>query len=227
MITFVTWKWSTPGYRSTFGPNAVNTMRRMLARHYPEPHRFCCVTNDAKGIDADIEIVPDREDWASVPSPHGNGNPTCFRRLRLFAPDARETFGDRVVSIDLDCVITGDLRPLFDRGEDFVAWQDAMHPRQMNGSLWKLRTGAHPEVWEQFNRNAPVKALAAGFVGSDQGWISYCLQGTPRWTREDGVLSFRVDCKNGLPAGARLVAMHGKTDPWSVGVPAWIAEHYR
>src|SRR5688572_21482656 len=37
-LTVVTWKWKpAEGYRSTYGPETVNVLRRMVARHYPEP----------------------------------------------------------------------------------------------------------------------------------------------------------------------------------------------
>lgn len=230
LLTVVCWRWSTPGYRSQFGPESVNALSAMVARNYPAPHRFVCCTNDAKGIAGHVEIVSDRADWSHIRSPHGAGNPSCYRRLRLFAPDAAETFGERVVSLDLDCVIVGDLRPLWDRPESFVGWQDPLYPRQLNGSMQMLRTGAHPEVWDGFNpARSPSLAKAAGFVGSDQGWLSYCLPDAARWTAADGVYSFRKDCAQGLPDGARIVFFHGKVDPWSAQAQAlpWVRENWR
>lgn len=226
VITFVCWLWKTPGYRSQFAPEHVRTLRNMIQRHYPLPHRFACVTANPEGLDG-IEIIPDRADFAEIPSPHGHGNPSCFRRLRLFAPDAAETFGERVVSIDLDTVIAGDLRPLFERSDDFVIWQDPFHAKQGCGALWMLKTGSHPEVWNGFDPDrSPQIARGAGFMGSDQGYLSHRLFAAPRWTRADGVYSFRVDCKGGLPKDARVVCFHGKTDPWSPDAPAWVAQHY-
>jgi alpha-N-acetylglucosamine transferase len=50
--------------------------------------------------------------------------PGCFCRLRMFDPqwqrDRGMVEGDRIVSIDLDVVITGPLDPLFYRPEKFV-----------------------------------------------------------------------------------------------------------
>jgi hypothetical protein len=74
--------------------------------------------------------VPLWDDYAQRPEPARRKNPSCYRRLRAFAPDIAATFGQRFVSIDLDCVITGDLRPLWNRSEDFVIWGDTnpQHP---------------------------------------------------------------------------------------------------
>jgi hypothetical protein len=106
----VTFKWEPfVGYRSRFESEHVNTLFRMIDRHYPSPYRRICVTDNPIGIDTNrIEVVPLWPDFANVPNPNGRTNPSCYRRLKLFAPDARETFGERLVSIDLDTVIVGD-----------------------------------------------------------------------------------------------------------------------
>lgn len=237
MLSVVTWKWKpAPGYRSTFGPETVNTAKRMVARHYPDPHRFLCVTDDPAGIDADVEIVPLWNDFANVPSPHGGNNPSCYRRLRMFHPEIGQVFGERFVSMDLDCVVTGDLRPLFNRTEDFVAWGDT-NPKpgsHYNGSLMLMTAGARPQVWTQFDpATSPQLSLRAQCWGSDQGWISYCLGGgEKKFGHKDGVYSFRNDLQQTreLPQNARLVIFHGRHDPWGPYAQMnfrWIAEHYR
>lgn len=231
-MTFVTWKWSRPGYRSTFTGAHVNRLAAMLARHYARPHRVVCVTNDAAGIDPAVVIVPDRADFADIPSVHGGANPSCFRRLRMWHPDAAQWFGERFASLDLDLVITRDVTGIFDRGEDFVAYRDPYYPRQYNGSLMLLRAGARPDVWEAFDPDrSPQIARGVGFVGSDQAWISLRAFGAPTWSEEDGIYSYRRDIEprgGALPADARIVVMHGNTDPWSPAAQAlpWVREHW-
>lgn len=224
MLTVVTWRWKpADGYRSTFGPDTVNVLRRMVARHFPHPHRFVCVTDDAAGIDASVEILPAWNDFAGVPSPHGGRNPSCYRRLRLFHPDAAQWFGERFVSLDLDMVITGDLTPLWHRPEDIVLWGDTnpLPGSHYNGSMMLLRAGARPRVWTEFDPAvSPQLSLRAKCHGSDQGWISYCLgPGEAKWTRADGVYSYRNDLAphgaSRLPSDAKLVVFHGHVDPWA------------
>lgn len=237
MLTIVCWRWQPRlGYRSVFGPETVNVLRRMVARHYPDPHRFVCVTDQTDGIDAEVEILKPWNDFAHVANPHGHKHPSCYRRLRAFAPDIAAAFGERFVSLDLDCVITGDLRPLWNRPEDFVIWGDTNPKTFYNGSMFLLRAGARPQVWERFDpHSSPEKAFAAGRFGSDQGWISHCLgPGEVRWTRRDGVYSYRNDFKlrgrTELPGDARIVFFHGSDDPWSMHVRddhAWIVRHWR
>lgn len=236
MLSVVTWKW-TPRrtYRSTFSPATVNTLRAMVARHYPDPHRFICVTDEPDGIDPRVEILPDWHDFEDVPSPHGAHQPSCYRRLRLFHPDAAQWFGDRFVSLDLDMVIMGDLRSLWNRANNFIAWGDTNPRTFYNGSMMLLSAGARPNVWTTFDpRTSPAEARAAGQFGSDQGWISHCLgRGEAKWTTADGVFSYRNHIlKNQtrhLPAGAKVVIFHGSVDPWSAKAQQlpWVRQHYR
>jgi len=214
-------KWTPPpGYRSTFGPEAVNVLQHMVARHYAAPHRFTCITDDARGLDPAVHVVPLWSDFATIPSPHGGHNPSCYRRLRVFAPDIAPILGDRFVCVDLDTVIVGDLAPLFDRPEDFVIWGETDPRSFYNGSMFLLRAGTRTRVWDEFDpQYSPQRAKAAGKFGSDQGWISFCLgRGEATWNRRDGVYSYRVHLKphgGRLPADARMVMFHGHEDPWS------------
>jgi hypothetical protein len=233
----VCWKWRKPGYRSTFTAEHVNTLRRMVARHYDRPHRFVCVTDDPAGLDDGIEAQEIGEDWAALPNPSWPAGPSCYRRLALFAPDAGQRFGERFVSLDLDVVITGDLTPLWERPEPIVLWSDPLfHPKGMyNGSMMLIAAGAAPELFTEFDPStSPLAAKAAGCLGSDQGWISYRLgRGRPVWTAADGVYSFWVHLerqKKRLPPGARMVVFHGHRDPWMPEVQsefAWVREHWR
>lgn len=233
-LMVVCFKWRpAPGYRSVFRAEAVNTLQRMVARHYAEPHSFVCVTDDPAGLDPSIRVVPLWSDFAQVPSPHGRHNPSCYRRLKVFDPAIVDVLGPRFVCVDLDTVITGDLAPLWNRSEDFVIWGET-HPTSFyNGSMFLLSAGARPQVWTDFDpRTSPRRAKAAGRFGSDQGWISYRLgKGEATWGRDDGVYSYRVHIQplaNRLPENARMVMFHGATDPWSLAMKRvpWVQEHY-
>ncbi len=231
----VVWKWHTPGYRSTFGPETVNAIAAMVRKWYPDPVRVICVTDEAKGIDAQVEIIPAWNDYADVPSPHGGTNPSCYRRLRLFHPDAAQWFGRRFVSLDLDTVITGDLRPIWNRPEDVVLWGDT-NPQpgsHYNGSMMLIAAGCRPQVWTDFNpATSPQESLRAKAWGSDQGWISYVLgKGEAKWTQADGVYSYRNHLhKTGgcLPSDAKVVSFHGRVNPWDRDAQrlGWVREHY-
>lgn len=235
MLNVICFKWKPPpGYRSEFGPRAVNVLAHMVARHYRGPHKFHCVTDDDRGIDRSVGIIPLWSDFANVASPHGARNPSCYRRLRMFAPDAGELLGERFVSLDLDCVITGDVTPLWDRPEDFVIWGDTAKNTPYNGSMILHRAGTRPQLWTDFDPlRSPALGRRLGYIGSDQAWIGAKLgPREARWTKADGVYSYRNEVApagGALPKDARIVIFHGRVDPWDregQSLP-WVRQHWR
>lgn len=232
--TIVTWRWPPhDGYRSKYGPETINTLAAMVRRNYGRPHRFVCVTDDTRGIDPRIEVIPDFKDFTHLQSPHGPKNPACYRRLRMFHPEIATHFGSRFVSMDLDMVIVGDLVPLWDRPEDIVLYGDTGPRSHYNGSMILLKAGSRPQVWTEFDpQESPRLAKRANFWGSDQGWLSYKLgKREARWGKADGVYSYRNDIapKNGiLPENAIVAVFHGGTDPWHprAQLLPWVSQNY-
>jgi hypothetical protein len=234
VLSVVSWRWARKGYRSQFTAQTVNILKSMVARHYPDPHRFICCTDDPDGLDSDIEVVPLWNDHADLAHPWSSSHPSCYRRLKAFAPEMRDTFGPRFVSIDLDCVILDDLRPLWNRPEDFVGLAGTQPPTTFNGSMFLMNAGARAQVWEQFDPiKTPQEAKARGHYGSDQAIVSYILNGKEAtWGPADGVYSYRIHVQpvgNRVPEGARVIFFSGKKDPWSPGVDRldWVVRNYR
>jgi hypothetical protein len=236
-LTFVCWKWRPPatGYRSKFNHAAVNVLYSMLQRHYLKPFDLVCVTDDPLGIDPKIRTLKLWSDYATIPSPHGPGNPSCYRRLKMFSRSAGELFGPRICSIDLDVVICREITALFDTDLDFKMYGDTAIGTPYNGSLIYHRAGARPQLWEKFDPlTSPALGLKLKYIGSDQAWIGACLgPNEAKFTKADGVYSYRNEIapRGGtLPPTAKIVIMHGHTDPWDPHVQRkhkWIAEHYR
>lgn len=225
----------TPQYRTKFSAEHVNTFRNMVERHYPDDHEVVCVTNIPDGIDERVRIVPLWDEFASVYSPHGNNQPACYRRVRAFSRDMADLIGPRFVSVDLDCVIVGDMRTLWNRKEDFLIYHYPMRTTPYNGSMWMMNAGAREQVYTQFDPNvSPLKAKKAGLRGSDQAWFAYVLGDREKtWGYKDGVVAWRSDLKQRgyvLPPHSRIVFFHGLVDPWDKEArdrAPWIEEHYR
>lgn len=242
MISVVTFLWAPkPGYRSKFTLDHVATMARMVRRHYPDAHRFVCFTDQVDKVthcvsdDVPYVLAPLWIDYADVTHPHGSHNPSCYRRLRLYSDWSRETLGNRVVQIDLDMVICGDLRPLWNRPEPFVFWSDQLNPHgRINGAMQLITPGLRDEIWSKFD---PILARQVGMErgkwGSDQGWLAHNFPPGSHgsWGAADGCYSWRVHCQpkgGGLPSDAKVVNFHGPGDPWALAAShPWIKEHYR
>jgi hypothetical protein len=118
MITVLLWKWRQRNYRSKFTADHVNIMTNMIGRNLDLPHKVLCITDDPDGVKCETYPLWDEP---SIILPEGR--PNCYRRLKVFGEFGKE-LGDRLFSVDLDAVITGNITQLLDRTEDFVAWED-------------------------------------------------------------------------------------------------------
>lgn len=208
-----------------YGPEHVNTLRRMVARHLSVEHTFWCVGDDPGGLDPEVRYRPCD---ASL-LPLGG----CYVRLEMWQREA-EPLGSRVLMLDLDAVVVGSLDALVARREPAVLYRDPLFGRARgwlyNGAFVLMEPGARPEVWESFDpATSPAAVLASGLKLNDQAWLGMTLgPAMPVVTAADGVLSYKFDGvrERGLPPGARIVFFSGRPKPWQAG-DRWIAEHYR
>lgn len=234
MISFVTYKWQQPGSPRLFTSEHVNTLFAQVTRHYPREFRFICVTDAAAGLDEGIESLSIPVRFDDVPSPQGQRFPSCYCRLWNFSREA-QILGERILSLDLDCVILDDLRPLVDREEDFVGWCDERSDKgkRIAGGIYLLTTGSMTHVWETFNpRTSPREAFEACFRGSDQGWMSYKIEPKGRWTKADGLtkINWTPQGAKKPPKGARIVFTSGAKPPWSKDAQSkypWVREAWK
>src|SRR5688500_5728964 len=111
MLTILLWLWHHATWEQArqYTPEHVNTCARMIHRNLTLPHRFILLT-DQMDADYDPLIQPMKlwDDWHDVRNETWRDEfPQCYVRLRAFAPGMKPILGDRFVSIDLDCVVTG------------------------------------------------------------------------------------------------------------------------
>lgn len=226
------------GYRSTFTSAHVNTAFSGFSRNFKENFNPICITDDAEGLHPDIRPVKIWDDHANIPNPHGDTQPRCYRRLKLFDPETAKQIGDRFVWLDLDVVYVGDVTPIFTRKEPIVLLPTINPMIPFNGSIVMMNAGARPEVWNTFDpATSPERNRKAGCHGSDQGQISFCLRDKGEATFKigpdgEGIYFWGAHLKKFggmLPMDARLVSFHGKTDPWSPEAQKlrWVRTHYR
>lgn len=223
-LTIVCFLWRDPEYRfaGRYTADHVNRLRGMVARNLATPHEFVCVTDDPKGLDERIRVVPLWPDLAEL----GNN----WRRIKVFAPEMVDVLGERIVLMDVDCVVTGDLTPLFYTTEDFVAMPCHHKKTHYNTGFFYLRGGALPNIWRMFDPVVSPQACDdAGMIGWDQAWISLFLGPRHRtWGVDDGVLNYRYDVLKGGqdPEKARIVFFPGDHDP-SLCEDEWVKRHWR
>jgi len=234
-LHIVTWKWGT-----TFGPEYVNKLQIMLKRHLSTPHQLHCITDDPAGIDDFVLCHPMYSDHGAMTA----GNRACFRRLRIFDKAMREQFGPRILQLDLDIVITGDMTPVFDRPEPLVlCWQGTNPSTKLttyNPSMLLMDAGVMHEMWENFNARPHAvwaEARKNGWRQSDMSIINNeLMKGKIQfgsWNEKDGIYTYWRDLRRTnyeLPADARAVLFYGKHNPGDAEVLSkcpWVSDHWR
>lgn len=222
MRSIVCWLWSdgNRGYR----PEHVNVLHRMVRRHLPDPFRFICITDDLGTFDEGIEVMPTPAAalaLSKLRTPEAPNFPSCYRRLWMFSDEAK-CLGDRVLLLDIDLLVIGDLSKLFEPKGDFVGWKPTAswghNKNRIGGGIYLMTPGTQTNVWTDFNGAESIKeARDAGYRGSDQAWMSYKLWGCELFPQSAGICSIR-DLRNGMmrpPRGATLIQHNGTTKPWT------------
>lgn len=234
-IGVVCFQWNN-GFRK-YRPDYVNRLARGVRRHLPLDHTFYCITDETEGFSSDVVVFKTPEKALAVgnlPSPEGPRFPASYRRLWAFSKDAKQ-LADRILLLDIDCIISGDLAPLFEPQDDFVGWRpDSVWgvSTRIGGGTWLLRTGTKSFVWDEFSPKEAGKARAAGYRGSDQAYMSYKLGADVAvWPQNIGIYQAQQVKGNGFrtcPKDARIVHFNGKVKPWDlVGKINWITEQWR
>lgn len=229
--TFITFLWNRQ--QSGLSPANVHALKKMIEIGYGAKHRFVCITDDPNGLEC--ETYPLWPDYSELKNLHDNSLVSCYRRLKLFSKWAEGEFGYRRINLDLDCVVTGDLRPLFIKDDPFVGWQvpGTFHDSVYQGSMWMINGSKFEYVWDEFNPEfSPKLTHAAGFGGTDQAWMSMVIGRRAFWNNLDGVYNWKTDLvpRLGILPPSRIVFFPGENGkPWSKNTRAqhpWIKEFY-
>jgi hypothetical protein len=150
MLTVLTFRWG-----ARYSEADVRRLKEGCEAHLG-PHTFVC-------LDEPEEPFPCTYTHA------------CLRKLRAFEPGR---FSGRVLQLDLDLEVQGDLRPWLEPDHAFIA--PAARSPFLSYYSWAMAyyPALFPEVWT----NLTPEALAAAPLFSDDGWISYKLgPGWPTW----------------------------------------------
>lgn len=193
-----------------YTPEHVVALRDGVAAHLPLPHRFVCLTDFPRedGCIAGVPAAPVAHDW-----------PGWWAKMDLFRPGL---FTGRVLYLDLDTVIVGDLSDLACYGGDFGIVSDFYRPERPQSCImaWEADNALSRAIWRSFSRD-PERWMHEHERGGDQAFIAGVIYGhEDRLTNlyPDQIVSYKVHVRDGdgVPDDARIVAFHGKPRPWEV-----------
>lgn len=245
MMHVILWKWNQHLHRSTYTAQHVDIVAGMVRKHLAQEVRICCVTDDPAGIER-ADTFPLWEDHNDLPNITGKQLPSCYRRLKLFDQATQTALGikqgERIISLDLDSIIIGPLDDVITRidnsGKAYAGWskRGTYHMQVFNGSFFSMRAGPLLQpVWSDFDAGkSPRMCLSKGFLGSDQGWLSYLFHASPLAMpiKSPEFASYPQEVRRNrvLDRRTRIVFFHGSRKPWhrqEAKEHPWIPEHWR
>jgi len=212
-----------------FLPKHVNMLAKMVKKHLPIPHRFICITDEIEGFDEDVEVfkLPENVEWIKkIKNTFNSYFPSSYRRLWIFSEEAK-CLGERILMLDIDCLIVSSLIPLFKIPDDFVGWRprstktspvkSTTGVKRICGGTMLLRTGTHTFIWDTFSLEGIEKAKKQRWGGSDQAWLSYNLakdcavfpDAIGIYHSQDGARIWK-----NLPEDACIIHFNGLINPW-------------
>ena len=164
----------------------VNILFDMVARNIVGvPFNFVCFTDDATGLNENISIQPtpsDIEGW--------------WAKLYLFA--GHFTPEQRVVYLDLSCVVVGSIAFLSEYDGAFATLRDFYRPNGLQSAImmWKGDWGKH--IWDSWNEQGRPH-----LPGEIEGDVD----------AEAGLLRRRVDqARERRPVDDQEVGRHGRRE---------------
>lgn len=234
MLTILCWKWG-----GLFSSAYVLRLKDALDRHVAIPHELVVVTDEWAGLGGRSRLRLVRMPTAYAATPR------CRRRMQAFSRDFAVQLGaTRILAIDLDVVIVGDLTPLVSRPEPICGYRVG-HAGVYSGSFLLFDAGALDDAWQRYAED-PVgypKRVQPRGTPSDQAmvnhWIARSGARVHTWTEADGLVTYygkgyeRLEHwgvgpnRPALPAGARIVIL-GSADKSVMDRAAypWVVEHW-
>ncbi len=228
---------------SKYGPEYVNRLYAMVRRHLRGEFRFVCLTDDSKGVRAEVRCLP------IPPLALPEGLPERgWKKLTTFEADLYGLKGTALF-LDLDVVIVDAIDPFFEWPGDFLIIHDWKRPWRVTGnsSVYRFVLGAHADVLATFRA---THASARDKFRNEQAFLSDHLhrQHKLAYWPAAWCASWKYHCvprfplnyfkAPNVPAGARILIFHGVVNPpdalvgrnngnWRAAKPApWIATHW-
>ncbi len=237
--TIICMKWGT-----RYGPEYVNRLYGMVARHLSVPFQLVCFTDDAGGIDERVSIrdLPALDLPAEAPERGWNKLTTLQAGLGGLQGEA--------LFLDLDVVIVDRIDDFFTYPAEFAIIPDARLRRRMigNSSVYRFKIGKYDDILQRFRRDfAQIRRQ----FRNEQAYLSAEIRkrGELSFWPDAWCPSFKHDCMPSwpltyfrdapIPTGAKIIVFHGHPKPpdaiagvsrkWyrPVRPTAWVANHWR
>lgn len=217
MLNVVCYKWG-----DRYEPLYWDRLFKAVKKNLSLPHEFIVICDNAEGLEGDYtKIKMDMEkDFFDF-----------WTKMTIFRPKPFGITG-RILLLDVDTVITGNLDELGNLHDDFYTypnWQE----NSIAFAVTLMDAGARPQLWEEFIKDPDG---AKKKFRTDEYFItSICPE--EKYFPAPWVRSYKRHCAGvGVPEGCKFVCFHGRPDPhevikdycrdYRIGPDPWIAEYW-
>lgn len=221
MINVICFFWrgnDRPGWtEKQVGELYVNKLYRGVARNLSLPFTFFCFS-DCYDLNLDKGII---KKALITPSRMG-----CLPKLVAYNP-AHE-FKGRVVMMDIDLVVTGNLDEMFSYDGYFMTRSTFIGKRQSGGDIAFFEAGTLDWMWDLLKRRTAWLEKWTG--GRERFVYRHYMHDTMDFVQDlypGQLLSYKRNIRHikRLPKGTRIVSCHGKPRPHEIE-DEWIKEHW-
>ena len=167
---------------SKYTAKYVNVLKNMVARHTTVAYEFSCLTDDATGLDPEINVIKlPKDPWIK----------TWWSKLWMFAPEM--PLEGNILYFDLDVVIFDNIDELFTFQGKFNIIRDFNRCRikdwkLSNSSCMRWQTGTMGYLWTDFkDRWHTVMQQNHG----DQDWITKKATKDISWFPDEWIRSYK------------------------------------
>ena len=230
MVNVLTLKWGT-----LYSAEYVNRLYRGVKRNLHQPFRFVCATDDATGLDPEIDAqpLPERPPELRKFYTYGESWPMIYVKLCVFRKGFADLSGPTLF-LDIDQLILGDMDRFFSYrpGEfciirNWVQWRKTIFrkpPFCGNSSCFRFEAGEKSDyVYRKFVEEIDF-ALDKQRFTTEQAYLTHAVGfENVRFWPDDFVASFKRTCTWPWPLNhflvpklrtkASILCFHGRPNP--------------
>jgi hypothetical protein len=227
-------------YGNKYGPEYVNTLYSMVKRNCTLDFEFVCFTENAEGLDENIRVeeIP--------PFPAMKGAIGWWYKPMFF--NKKLPIRGTILYFDLDVVVFRNIDNLFThKPGQFLICRDfnrfiIKNYQKFNSSVFRLDTGQHPYVWDDFIRNPsePIRRyhgdqdwirvkITANFDFWPDDWIQsykWEMRGKPRMLGHKGNRDFEKPGDPKILNNTNVAVFHGDPNPHYCKDP-WVRDNWK
>lgn len=205
----------------TYNARYVNALAENIRNNISFKVKVAVLTDIPKGIDMNIvdEIIPLKHKYKG-----------WWSKIELFRPDIFDC--DRVVYMDLDTVVVGNIDEIVKYNTVFAGIRDLYHMTMLQTGILVWNPQFNHHIYHEFAKN-PVKAIEDHSEG-DAKWIRQTAYNYDFLQDEfpHKIVSFKAHCLNKttgkirIPPHASIVCFHGRPRPHTITDPI-ITRHWK